>query len=60
MKTLTDFIATLADLEPILYLFAVTECPQSLGVPNDVHTLICNIETANLYDKARPVLRGKN
>lgn len=97
--------ATLAELEPILYAWAVTECPDSLDIPDDVHAFVCRLQDymgaenfaramlenmreecpgvchmhdycdANqaaldvagddidaagaLYDRARPVLRGK-
>lgn len=100
--------ATLAELEPILYAWCVTECPDSLDIPHDVHAFVCALQSAmpnherdfaramlanaaesnsnichmhdycdpnqcaldcvnddldaaiNLYNKARPILRGRN
>lgn len=35
---------TVEELEPVLYAYLLTECPDEMGVPEDVHMFLCELQ----------------
>lgn len=52
--------ATVAELEPILYAWCISECPSDMEIPDDVHAFVCELQDAmGEVDFARAMLANK-